>query len=243
MRDDCPELLKSVARLLGKAFTDSRDDSDTGADSENNDKGQSNASGLQASEFLVDMVPELTSISGAHFLSRIEAPYGFYAIPSAPGAGNSYVSFYPNGDRSCEWMAGRIHYIFEHNGITKLAIKRSTVSTLGSPDPFKAFWADGFQAKLVSVAFSSELELVEIGWLRGHTARWEMNAELAVVLDISKVSRHQAIGAQFYQLHAGLNVKALVYCVARMYNVNKHHKTIHTAPVKRKMSSETQDVQ
>ncbi|KAF9021597.1 hypothetical protein BDP27DRAFT_1195416, partial [Rhodocollybia butyracea] len=181
MRDDCPELLKSVARLLDKAFTASPDGLDTEADDESD--GERDVVGQRdVSDFTAEMIPELASISGARFLSRIEAPHGFYTIPSAPGAGNSYVSFYPDGDRSREWVAGRIHYIFEHNGKTQLAIRRSIALPYNSPDPFKAYWVDGFQAKLVSTEFSTQLELVEIDWIRGHSARWELGAENLVVV-------------------------------------------------------------
>ncbi|KAE9401692.1 hypothetical protein BT96DRAFT_817526, partial [Gymnopus androsaceus JB14] len=189
MRDDCPRLVKSVARLIDKAFADFHDDTITEADVESDWEGDNRGDNGQQniSEFTVDMVPELISISGAHFISRIDAPRGFYTIPSVH-AGNSYVRFYPNGDRSCEWVAGRIHYIYEHNGTTMIAIRRSIVLPPGNLDPFAAFWADGFEAKLVSTEFSSDFELVELGWIEGHTARWELTPELTVVLAISKVS-------------------------------------------------------
>ncbi|KAE9389263.1 hypothetical protein BT96DRAFT_835150 [Gymnopus androsaceus JB14] len=194
MRDDCPGLVKSIARLINKAFAESHDALNTEADTESDGDvgGESNF------DFTADsMIPELVSISGVRFLSRIEAPCGFYTIPSAQGAGNSYVTFYPNGDSSCEWVAGRIHHIFEDiRGRTKLAIRRSIALTQGIPDPFGAFWADGFQAKLVSTEFSSEFEIVEIDWIRGHSARWELNANLAVVLDLPKVSHHPVINGK-----------------------------------------------
>lgn len=180
-REDCPTLLKSVARLLDKA-------SNNDADIEMVDDIEDEMVENEMLEITADMIPGL-AISGAHFLSRVQAPRGFYTIPSALGVGNSYVGFHPNGDRSSEWVAGRIHHIFKDiSGGTKLAIKRSIALTQGVSDPFRAFWANGFQAKLVSTEFSNELEIVDIDWIRGHSARWELDANLAVILDLSKVS-------------------------------------------------------
>lgn len=187
MREDCPPILRTCRKLLDKAFgyvsSGEYDDDTEDSDIE-----------IRPEELLnkylrtpADMIPELGAFTDARFLSRIPAPLGYYSIPSAQGKGNSYVHFHPGGNQTSRWIAGRIHYIFEKNGTTKLALRRN-LSVEQETDPFSAFWDHGFQAKLVSTMFSEELEVVEPQWLLGHTAMWELNDEMAVVLALPKVS-------------------------------------------------------
>ncbi|KAJ3810716.1 hypothetical protein F5876DRAFT_15402, partial [Lentinula aff. lateritia] len=108
---------------------------------------------------------------------RCLTPFGnYYAIPEATGKANSYVCFFPDGDRQAEWAAGQIRHIFCENGKTRFAIRRShpIASPSNKQDPFKLFWNQGFQAKMFSSLFSNELELVEYDWVLAHTARWEL---------------------------------------------------------------------
>ncbi|KIK53108.1 hypothetical protein GYMLUDRAFT_63874 [Collybiopsis luxurians FD-317 M1] len=57
-------------------------------------------------------------------LSCVVAPSGFYyyAIPSAPGKGNSFICFRTSGDLRSEWVAGQIQYIFGQAGAVKLPV-------------------------------------------------------------------------------------------------------------------------
>ncbi|KAE9384912.1 hypothetical protein BT96DRAFT_1026753 [Gymnopus androsaceus JB14] len=186
MRPDCPRILKTCRNLLDKAFgyVSSGNDDDDGDDSETDSQEEWFHSYARTP---TDLIPELGISTNALFLPRIEALFGYYTVPGAPGKGNSYVCFYPHGDTTSGWVAGRIHYIFKKDATIKLALRRN-LSLAQEEDPFSVFWNDGFESKLVSTAFSEELEVVEPQWILGHTAMWELNAEVAVVLAIPKIA-------------------------------------------------------
>lgn len=118
--------------------------------------------------------------------SRVTAPRGFYTIPGMAGRGNSFICFRPHGDQSVEWVAAQIQGISKARGSTTFRVRRSVALVLPQPDPFKAFWSEGFEAKMVSSAWAEE-EYVEEGWIVGHTARWEMTSEYVVVLNLKQV--------------------------------------------------------
>ncbi|KAJ3897622.1 hypothetical protein F5879DRAFT_760144, partial [Lentinula edodes] len=144
---DCPPLLKYCGQLINKVYGLSKLEGETG-ESDNIETGQ-----------------------------LCLTPFGnYYAIPEATGKANSYVCFFPDGDRQAEWAAGQIRHIFCENGKTRFAIRRShpIASPSNKQDPFKLFWNQGFQAKMFSSLFSNELELVEYDWVLAHTARWEL---------------------------------------------------------------------
>lgn len=204
MRADCPGMLKTCRNLLDKAFgyASTSDDVD--------EIDESEEVLLRPEELLRrylrtpdDMIPELGIATDAVFFPRIEAPFGYYTVPGVSGKGNSYVYFYPRGDPTPGWVAGRIHYIFQKNGRTKFALRRNLplVNATLDPDPFSAFWHDGFQAKLVSTTFSEVIEVVEPQCILGHTATWELNAEVVAVLAIPKVSPRLALVGLGLYLH------------------------------------------
>ena len=132
-------------------------------------------------------VVRLVGHSNIQCFSRVVAPKGFYAIPAEAGAGNSYICFKLDPDEGAEWVAGQIQHIFEHGGILKMAIKRSVELRHAMPDPFAAFWKEGFQAKTVSSRFSNHLEIVDANRVLAHTVRWELIGEIAVVLNLYAV--------------------------------------------------------
>ncbi|KAF8825246.1 hypothetical protein HHX47_DHR7000450 [Lentinula edodes] len=179
LRPNCPPLLKVLRRILDKAFGLNKDNRmhahgeecevDNLEDSEDH------------SQFRIATPSELISLVGSRKLecySRIHAGYGkYYGIPSAPGKGNSFICFYPGGNQQLEWVAGQIKFVLKQDGRTRFVIRRSLPIAFDqtTPDPFRKFWAQGFQAKTVSSAFSSDLEFIEREWLLGHIARWEIS--------------------------------------------------------------------
>ncbi|KAJ3833098.1 hypothetical protein F5878DRAFT_520128, partial [Lentinula raphanica] len=116
-------------------------------------------------------------------------PHGnYYSIPKATGAGNSFICFYPNGDEQTEWVAGQIQYIFKQDNKVRFTLRCSVPHVIigDKPDPFKLFWDRGFEAKMVTSAFSGDLEVVDYDWVVAHTARWELESfGIAVCLNLA----------------------------------------------------------
>lgn len=134
------------------------------------------------SELPPDIVP-LIGKTNVRCFSRVFTPKGFYTIPTEAGVGNSYICFAPFPSEGVEWVAGQIHHIFEQRGSLYMVIKRSIDLSLTAPDPFAA----GFQAKMVSTAFSDQFEVIEATRILAHTARWNLTSEIAVVLNLCAV--------------------------------------------------------
>ncbi|KAF9032301.1 hypothetical protein BDZ89DRAFT_1037146 [Hymenopellis radicata] len=105
-------------------------------------------------------------------LSRYPGTDGFYSNPNVPGKGNSFVCWHPSGNRSSEWVVGQIQHIFKQNGRVRFAVKRNKELS-HVRDPFKDFWAEGFEAKTVSDKYHG-LEVIEKKWVLGHVARWDL---------------------------------------------------------------------
>jgi hypothetical protein len=133
---------------------------------------------------------ELTRVVGTNDIqcfSQVAAPRGFYNTPTAIAQGNSYIAYKPDGDSRADWAAGRIQYIFQLNERKKLAIRRSKGILRAADDPFARYRRFGFEAKLLSSSFSDELEIIDIEWAVGHTARWEFFEGLAAVINLARV--------------------------------------------------------
>ncbi|KAJ3916239.1 hypothetical protein F5877DRAFT_47021, partial [Lentinula edodes] len=187
LRPNCPPLLKVLRQLLDKAFGLNKDNR-TYAHWEECEEDMSEDS--EPSQFRVATPPELISLLSTRSLecySRVHAGHGkYYGIPSAPGKGNSFICFYPGGNKQFEWVAGQIKFIFKQDGELRFAVRRSLSIAFDqtAPDAFRRFWDQGFQAKTVSSSFSSELEIVKTDWLSGHIARWELNSSQVICLNL-----------------------------------------------------------
>jgi hypothetical protein len=206
LQPNCPPLLGFCRDLLDKAYghnsraavsIQSTSDISGEADAERftmdmEDIDFSRIDGLIADP-LDDITPSdilrLTRSDDIECFVRVSAPYGFYAISSAIGIGNSFVCFKPVGPVTSDWIAGQIHHIFKQNKKMLMAIRRSTpIYNNFGEDPFSSFWKYGFEAKTVSTQFLEKLELVEMERIIAHTARWQVNAKQVVVLNLSRVS-------------------------------------------------------
>ncbi|THH19101.1 hypothetical protein EUX98_g8839 [Antrodiella citrinella] len=165
LRPESPPLLNVCREVLDKAYNYSH----TPAADENDDE-------LPPLRGMPIEVDEETP-------ARVSAPRGYYTIPSAPGKGNSFICFRPNGDPREEWVAAQIQRIYKRGVTTRFAVRRSRSLHLSDPDPFRLFWSEGFEAKMVSASWEKE-EFVEEKWIVAHTARWLMNDEVAVVLSL-----------------------------------------------------------
>ncbi|KAJ3803931.1 hypothetical protein F5876DRAFT_53988, partial [Lentinula aff. lateritia] len=187
LHPDCPPLLKVLRQLLDKAFGLNKDNR-THAHWEESEVDILEDSEL--SQFRIETPLELVSLLGTRKLecfSRIHAGHGkYYGIPSAPGKGNSFICFYPGGNKCTEWVAGQIKFIFRQDGKIRFAVRRSLPIMFNqtAPDAFRSFWDRGFQAKTVSSTFSSQLDFIETDWLLGHVARWELSSSQVVCLNL-----------------------------------------------------------
>ncbi|KAF9072148.1 hypothetical protein BDP27DRAFT_1418290 [Rhodocollybia butyracea] len=133
---------------------------------------------------------ELTRVAGTHDIqcfSQVAASRGFFNTPSAIAQGNSYIAYKPEGNLKADWVPGRIQHIFSLHSKKKLAIWCSKSSSHHAGDTFARFQNLGFEAKLVSQSFIDKLEIINIEWVVGHTARWNLCPGLAVVLSLGQV--------------------------------------------------------
>ncbi|KAJ3833527.1 hypothetical protein F5878DRAFT_665571 [Lentinula raphanica] len=178
-RPDCPPLVKSCQKLLDKIFG-----------SESEEVPEEDNARLPIPYSSDRFIPGLGLMTHVQFLAQIKAPSGkgFFTIPNTPGEGNSYIYYFPEDSQGSEWVAARIQYIFEEDHSIKLVVRCNLPQQLCDPDPFKAFWFDGFEAKLVSSELSETLEILELDRIIGHTARWNLNSDLAVLLALPPVS-------------------------------------------------------
>lgn len=127
---------------------------------------------------------------------RVRAPRpgrGFYTTPAQAGAGegNAYICFYPEGDRGAEWAAGHIQKITDKNGQLTFLVQcfpdcYSKDTGHAMQDPFKQYWKDGFEAKMVQCIPLPRVAKVPIDWVIGHTAHWEVSQDAKVVLRVTE---------------------------------------------------------
>ncbi|KAJ4489571.1 hypothetical protein C8J55DRAFT_421994 [Lentinula edodes] len=199
MRPDCPDILKLCKYLLDKAYgyntvESDEDDSDVldGTEVAEMMEGKSNNNPPPGHKVILGSVKlplKLAKRVGnlqPRCYSQIPAAKGFYSIPSRV-VGNSYVCYHQTKDVQKPWVAGQIQYIFEDEGEIKLAIRPSKPFT-GHRDPFAQFVDQGFDCRAVSSQFLDCYDIVTVDFIVGHTARWEIEADLVVVLSLGRVS-------------------------------------------------------
>jgi hypothetical protein len=104
---------------------------------------------------------------------------------SSTHLGNSLIFFYPRDDKSSPPIPGSIKYIFDTRDGTAFAVQRHLMPEPGTIDPF-ALYPD-FPARLYSTSLNDTLEMVKVGWITSHFARWQISPEHVVVLSLSKV--------------------------------------------------------
>ncbi|KIK60913.1 hypothetical protein GYMLUDRAFT_244065 [Collybiopsis luxurians FD-317 M1] len=202
-------IMKTCRKLVDKAFNFTLISSDD-EDSDRHNPADSEEA-FHSSYHPPSQVPrELSrlldnSVGDISLLSRILAPSGFhfYAIPGAPGKGNSFICFRIGSDSRSEWAAGQIQYIFKQAGSVKLAVRRSLALPLvdASMDPFKSFWPEGFEAKMVSTDFSDELDVLDLEGVIAHTARWQMTPEITLVLKAHQVMMYHPSGFRWHSYY------------------------------------------
>ena len=194
-RDDCPPIIKACKTLFDKAFASKS------ADMTNNNTGDSNPSALPVS--LPDDLRATSNLLKAVMLSRCKYR-GVFLSRASTHLGNSLVHFYPRGDLKSNLVPGCIQYIYQNASMTYLAIRRHRDLKDEVIDPFSRY--PHFPAKLYSSSLSPTLEIVQVGWVHGHFARWQVSPSWVVVLSLCRVCSlliYHFSGLTFYFL--GLN--------------------------------------
>jgi hypothetical protein len=127
------------------------------------------------------LVPEVKVALRAH-VPHADVMYS----RSSTHLGNSLIFYFSGGSPTGGPVAGSIKYIYLRNGLWRLAVQRQLPAPEGVQDPFKCY--PHFPACLYSTVLSEQLEEVDLTWLVGHYARWNVTDTLCVVLTLSRVS-------------------------------------------------------
>ncbi|KAJ3871047.1 hypothetical protein F5051DRAFT_341426, partial [Lentinula edodes] len=201
LRSNSPPMLRYCQQLMDKAYnfnhelpaTPEDDVDDSVPDLPTVPELVENNFAQPDSRYIIPPPSNLKKLLGAvpsECFSRIPGSKGDYTIPGEGALGNHYICFQPEGvyHPGQRWLAGQIRHIFRQTqkGPIKLAIQRSLSTT--ALHPFGDFWANGFEADMVSSEFSSNLEIVNLNQVAGHSARWAISDNQVVVVSLCSVS-------------------------------------------------------
>ncbi|KAF8187438.1 hypothetical protein BJ912DRAFT_926685 [Pholiota molesta] len=170
-RPDCPPALKKCKVVFDNAFG-KRETVD--AMSHNPDSYQS--------------VPQDLAACISEAKVRLRARYTHndtIYTRSSTHVGNSLILFYPNGNRSKKLVPGCIKYIIDEDQRKLFAVNCQVPAPPGTVDPFRFY--SHFPAVIYSTDLSPDLELISPEWVGTHYARWCMDDNRAVVLNLSRV--------------------------------------------------------
>jgi hypothetical protein len=107
---------------------------------------------------------------------------------SSTHLGNSFVLFYPNGNKQLSPEPGQIEHIIVELGSPEtvtFAIKCHLPLSPETVDPFKAY--EHLPMKLYSSQLTDELQIINIDWIFGQFARCSITSSHVVVLSLSRV--------------------------------------------------------
>lgn len=180
-KPDCPAVIKECKALFDKIYAPKVPDSDVGDSSLQDDVADTEH--VAGSDATLDAL--LQDRKGKVITRARLRHNGIIYSTSTTHLGNSLVQFYPNGDTALSPVPGCIKYIFSERDKLYLGVQRQLPLDSPISDPFALY--PQFPAKMYSSHISPSLERVEVGWIYSHYARWEMPAERAVVLSLSRV--------------------------------------------------------
>lgn len=175
-RPDCPEVLLACKRILDRAFGFTTP--------EDIDEDQPNLVGSTE----VSTPPELASLIDipSTVLSANYRHSGTIYSRSSTHLGNSLIIFSEDNSSTAPPIAASIQYIFKQaDGHMAFAVRRQCPCPSNISDPFRHY--PDFPARLYSTHLHSELEVVLPNQVFAHYARWDMSADLAVVLSLNLV--------------------------------------------------------
>jgi len=137
--------------------------------------------------------PKLASLindTRVHLAARYKDEEGIIYSRAATHVGNSLIMFYPDGNFKHTPVPGSIQYIIETPGkssTVRFAVSCQLPAPPNSIDPFLPYV--DFPGKIFSTELSPTLKIVQPDWVFAHYARWNIDAERAVVLTLSQVSQ------------------------------------------------------
>lgn len=111
--------------------------------------------------------------------------HGVVYSRSSTHVGNSLIAFAPNGNvERNDLNFASIKYIFCRQGKVQLAVQRQIVAHTEN-NPFNRYPL--FPAHVLSSKEHQSLEIVEVGWILSHYARYKFCDNLAVAVVLSQV--------------------------------------------------------
>ena len=99
---------------------------------------------------------------------------------------NSLILYWAGRDVSQQHSTGSIKYIYHNGSSIVLAVQRWMAVTSGTVDSFGSY--SDYHARLYSMRLSKDLEEVQLLWVIGHYARWNMSDNISVVVTLLRVS-------------------------------------------------------
>lgn len=184
LRSDCPPLMQYCRILLNRAYHSSSTSDMDLDDFPAHDKDNTAVShGDRFADQLMGIAPIAPEIEE---LKEVPAPRGFYTTPNATG--NSFICYRPKGLPNAEWIPAQIHGIRRENGTLRFTVRRNrTLAATSKADPFKLFWKEGFEAKMVASRLHSKSEVIEADWIVGHTVHWELGSNVTIFCKANNV--------------------------------------------------------
>jgi hypothetical protein len=101
---------------------------------------------------------------------------------SSTHLGNSLITFYQDGNKNSPLIPSQIEYIITQ-GTTTFFIVKQHLQLHGMLDPFRHY--PHLPIKLYSAMLSDHFDIVEVGWVHGHFARYPFSEDQVVVLSLS----------------------------------------------------------
>jgi hypothetical protein len=180
---DADPFLKECKSVFDKAFG--------GRQSDGEDVSPENEPTQSRTQSVPPELMTLINDTRIHLAARYkDKESGIIYSRSTTHVGNSLIMFYTNGDFKQTPVPGSIQYIIETPGkspTVRFAVSCQLPAPPNSIDPF--FPYVDFPAKVFSTKLSPTLKVVEPDWVFAHYARWNIDAERAVVLTLARVSR------------------------------------------------------
>lgn len=202
-RPDCPAFLKECKRYFDKAFSATPEDSNHVADS------------------AFRPVPaELRATIPAGPKVAIRARHlhdGVVFSRSRTHVGNSLIMYYPDGNRQDPPIPAEIENIVV--GMDQrytYVVRRQLPAPPGTVDPFAPYLH--FPAKVFSSKISSTLETVSPEWVMSHYARWKLDKDRVVVLNLSRVRKVLHTHLSLSHLRIGLTALEVSEIFFKKYN-------------------------
>ncbi len=200
-RPDCPAFLKECKHYFDKAFSTLPEDS--------NRIGDSTFSAILAE--LWDIIP--AGLKVAVCVRHLHN--GIIFSHSKTHVGNSLIMYYPNGNRSNPPIPAEIENIVV--GMDQrytYVVCHQLPAPPGTVDPFASYLH--FPVKIFSSKISNVLEAVSPDWVMTHYARWKLDDDRVIVLDLLRVSKFSPYSMRpshsFRRINgAGRNIQGILY--------------------------------